>query len=255
MYKSSLSHCRYLFMAALLTPGIHSLHASVLTYVNNLTGNSVDFAGGVASNGGGAITTLTFDTLAVGSLNPNAYSGLGITMNGTNAFGSVTFGSGPGQGNTSSTPVSPGEGPHAASNYLGGPDSTGILTVDFSAPVLAAGIFTIDLFNPGGTADILTLSAYTGAGGTGTLLGTATAAGFNFQANNLYFMGILSTAGDIGSVVVNQNGGISGDQIGLDNFEFAAPASGVPEPGTVTLIGIGLLAAAARLRSRLPGRL
>jgi hypothetical protein len=71
--------------------------------------------------------------------------------------------------------------------------------------------------------------------------------------NNLYFMGILSTAGDIGSVVVNQNGSASGDAIGLDNFEFAA-AGTVPEPGTVTLMGIGLLAGAVRLRSRLLGR-
>jgi hypothetical protein len=253
MFKTSLSQCRFLLMASVLSPAIHSLHASVITYVNNLTGNSVDFAAGVSSNGGGAITTLTFDTLTVGPLSPNAYSGLGITMNATNAFSTVTFGTGPGQGNTSTGPVSPGEGPHAASNYLGDGTATGTLTVSFASPVLAAGVFTIDLFNPGGAADTLTLSAYTGANGTGTLLGTGTAVGYNFQMNNLYFMGILSTAGDIGSVVVNQNGSASGDAIGLDNFEFAA-AGTVPEPGTVTLMGIGLLAGAVRLRSRLLGR-
>lgn len=254
MLRLSLSQCGFLLLASVLSPAIH---AGVITYVNDVTGNSVDFANGVSSNAGGAISTLTFDTLAVGSLDPNAYAGLGITMNGVGSFSSVNSGAGPQQGNTTSTPTSPGEGPHAASNYLGGTATTGTLTVNFNSPVLAAGVFTIDLFNPSslGVPDTVTLSAYTGANGTGTLLGTGTAAGYNFQNNNLYFMGILSTGGNIGSVVLNQNGNNSGDVIGLDNFEFAAHSgSGVPEPGTFTLMGIGLLAGAARLHSRLFGR-
>ncbi len=227
---------------------IQSLSAGVVTFVANPTTNSVDFATAVAMNGG-TITTLTFDDQATGALNPDAYSGLGVTLTGVN-FTTIVNGAGPGDGNTFSPPLSAGEGVHAASNFLSaGGSASGSLTVSFASPVLAAGLFTIDLFNPGG-ADPVSISAFTGANGTGALLGTAAGVGDNFQNNNLYFLGILSTAGDIGSVVFTQSGG-EGDNIGLDNVEFAAGTTSTPEPGTLSLIAIGLVGAAlARKRLR-----
>jgi len=229
---------------------IQSLSAGVVTFVDNPTTNSVDFATAVAMNGG-TITTLTFDDQATGALNPDAYSGLGVTLTGV-GFTTIVNGAGPDDGNNSSGPTSPGEGLNPVSNFLSeGGSTSGSLTVSFASPVLAAGLFTIDLFNPGGD-DPVSISAFTGANGTGTLLGTGTAVGDNFQNNNLYFLGILSTAADIGSVVFTQDDESSGDHIGLDNVEFAGGGTtSTPEPGTLSLIGIGLVGAAlARKRLR-----
>jgi hypothetical protein len=238
-------------LSAIVTlAAIQSLSAGVVTFVADPTANSVDFANAVALNSG-TITTLTFDDQATGALNPDAYSGLGVTLTGVN-FTTIVNGAGPGQGNTTTGPTSPGEGAHPVSNFLSENSSTdGSLTVSFASPVLAAGLFTIDLFNPGGTFDPVSLSAFTGPNGTGTLLGTAAGVGDNFQNNNLYFLGILSTAGDIGSVVFTHDGDSSGDVIGLDNVEFAGGTTSTPEPGTLSLIGIGLVGAAlARKRLR-----
>ncbi len=236
-------------LSAIVTlAAIQSLSAGVVTFVADPTANSVDFATAVAMNGG-TITTLTFDDQATGALNPDAYSGLGVTLTGVN-FTTIVNGAGPGQGNTGG--ASPGEGVHPVSNFLSeGSSNDGSLTVSFASPVLAAGLFTIDLFNPDGTSDPVSLSAFTGPNGTGTLLGTAADVAANFQQNNLYFLGILSTAGDIGSVVFTQDGDSSGDVIGLDNVEFAGGTTSTPEPGTLSLIGIGLVGAAlARKRLR-----
>ncbi len=119
--------------------------------------------------------------------------------------------------------------------------------MDFATPVLGAGLFTIDAYNPLPGYDNFSLSAWTGADGTGTLLGTATGAQFNFQPNNLYFLGVLSTAADIGSVVFSQNGTRTGDDVGLDNLEVAA-APGTPEPGTWALLCAGAFLILFRLR-------
>jgi len=234
-------------LSAIVTlAAIQSLSAGVVTFVADPTANSVDFANAVALNSG-TITTLTFDDQATGALNPDAYSGLGVTLTAV-GFTTIVNGAGPADGNTGG--ASPGEGVHPVSNFLSeGTSLSGSLTVSFASPVLAAGLFTIDLFNPGG-GDPVSISAFTGPNGTGTLLGTGTGVEDNFQDNNLYFLGILSTAGDIGSVVFTQTGG-DGDHIGLDNVEFAGGTTSTPEPGTLSLIGIGLVGAAlARKRLR-----
>jgi hypothetical protein len=236
--------------AALCASGATALDAGVITYAGNPTGNSTDFATGVAGIAG-TITTYTFDTLATGALASNAYAGL--TLNATGEFTTISNGAGPGQSNISSPPVSPGEGVHSASNYLGNNDGTsGGLTVDFSTPVVGAGIFTIDVYNPSAGSDNVSLSAYSGLDGTGTLLGTATGAQFNFQANNLYFLGITSSANNIQSVVFNSIGGESGDIIGLDNLEVATSSGTVtPEPGTILMgLSASLLGLAAMRRRR-----
>ena len=239
---------------ACLALSICSARAGVTIYSGNIAGNSTDFNNGVAANGG-SIATFTFNDLSVGALDPNAYLGAGLTLNATGSFATIQCGERPADGNNFSDPVSSGEGLHAISNYHGGYSSVGTLTATFASPVLGVGLFTIDLFNPesiGYTADILTLSAFTGPDGTGTLLGTAIAPGYKFQNDYLYFFGILSTASDIHSIILSEDGSESGDAIGLDDLKVATggiPA--IPEPATLWLAGVALLGLGAFRRLRL----
>lgn len=239
-------------------------HAGTVTgYVNDPAGNSVDFTAGLAALGG-SVTTLDIGTLPTGTLDPNAFLGSnGVTLAGTGSFDTVTFGTGPGNGNTVTPPLSTGEGAHAAADYIGdqltsGPQS---LTISFNTPVSGVGLFTIDLFNPfstplcGGLCDDVTILAYTGTGGTGALLGTFHAAAYNFQGNPinyLYFMGITSSTANIGSVVLNQPANPSGDVIGLGNILYGTgTATAAPEPNTVVnlLMATALLAVFARRKA------
>ena len=196
-------------------------HAAITGFVANPTTNSADFATWVANNGGTLNTSVNFDAHPTGPLQSNFYSG--VTLAGTGDFSNVQFGAGPGQSNTSSPPLSAGEGTHAASNFVGGTSTVGTFTVTFAAPVIAAGLYTVDLFNPNGVNNV-TLQAYDGPNGTGNLLGTFTAAGYNMQPNHLYFMGAASTSNNIRSIVFTNQGG-AGDIIGLDNVQFATSGS------------------------------
>jgi len=220
-------------------------HADTVTgYVNDPTADSTDFTTGITALGG-SVTTFSVDTLTPGSLNPTAFSG--ATLSGTGNLAIVTAGNGPADDNPFTTPLSPGEGLSTYTDYIGEPSTaltdTGTLTVSLATPALGAGVFLIDLFNPDASADVVTLSAYTGASGTGTLLGTETDAQYNFQENNLYFMGISSSGDDIGSVVLSYDGSVSGDEIGVGNI-LVGNASGTPtstpEPSSQSLLGIGL---------------
>lgn len=139
--------------------------------------------------------------------------------------------------------MSSGEGAHASSNYLFDGSQPSSLTIDFAAPVTGAGLFVIDYFNPTGN-NPLTLSAFTGVNGTGTLIGTANAVAFNFQPDNMYFLGVLSTLGDIRSVVFNQPVNSTGDRRGIDDIRFARSGSSsiaTPLPPTALLAGFGLV--------------
>src|SRR5271165_4406267 len=102
---------RVLHCCVILAGSVAAASAGAITYANDPTGDSIDFAGGVSANGG-SITTYTFDGLAAGALNPNAYAGL--TLNATGAFTTISYGTGPGQSNTTATPHSTGEGSHPA---------------------------------------------------------------------------------------------------------------------------------------------
>jgi hypothetical protein len=227
--------------------------AGVIGFVSSPTTDSSDFATAVVSNGGSLNTSINFDTHPTGALQADFYSGLGATLGGTGDFTSVQNGAGPGQGNTSAPPLSGGEGLHAISNFVGGNIPGGTFTVSFSSAVLGVGLFTVDLFNPGGVFNNATIEIFDGPDGTGTSLGTFNAVGYNFQPNNLYFMGAISTSNDIRSLVFTSTGG-GGDVIGLDNVEFATTGipTGVPEPGALGLLGLGLatLAAGRLFRSR-----
>ncbi len=197
---------------ALLAAG-HARASTVMGYVNDPTGDSTDFGAGLAALGG------SVNTLNVGSLPTrdvkfhSAFAG--VTLAGTGSFDTVSFGVGPSNGNTTTPPLSTGEGPHAAASYIGDQLTPGpqTFTVSFDTPVSGAGLFLIDLFNPlstslcGGPCDDVTIEAFTGTDGTGTSLGVFHAAADNFQGNPvnyLYFMGITSSSIDIESIVLSQ---------------------------------------------------
>ena len=217
--------------------------ADLVGYVDNETGNSADWTNGVNGLGGLINTDMDFETHPLGPLDPNHYSGLGVTLTGVN-FNDVIFGAGPGQGNDFTEPLSDGEGLHPASNYLEAPATAGSLTISFDAPVLGVGFFTVDLFNPNNVNPV-TIEAYDGPNGTGNFLGSYAGAGFNFQKNNLYFMGVTSSAVDIRSLVfVNPAG--AGDRVGIDNIVFAT----VPSPGLLPAFAVaGLLGSRRRRRA------
>jgi len=214
-------------------------HAAVTGFVANPTTNSSDFAAWVASNGGTLNTSINFDAHPIGALQANFYSALGVTLGGTGDFTSVQNGAGPAQSNTTSPPLSSGEGLHAVSNFVGGTTQAGTFTVSFASPVSAVGLFTVDLFNPSG-ANNVTIQIYDAPNGTGTLLGTFTAAAYNLQPNHLYFMGAASTSNNIRSMVFTNAGG-GGDVLGLDNVEFATSGSVTTIPAVPTLTTWGLV--------------
>ncbi len=238
--------------------GTPSAHAQVTGFVNSPTTNSTDFKTAVAAKGDTVDSSVNFDAEAAGAVNPifNTVSdGLTITSSGITT--SIQNGAGPGQGNTTSGPVSPGEGVHPASNFLfvGG---TGSLTLSFAAPVAGVGFSTIDLFNSLG-ANPISITAYSGTAGTGTTLGTFSAVGDNFQNNKLYFLGAADSTGanTIGSLVLAYpNPGTGADQIGIDNILIARASAPVPEASTTVsfglllVLGLGAMGIAARKRRR-----
>ena len=108
--------------------------ASVLGFTSNATGNAAAWT--ASANGLGATidTSINFNTHPTGPLQNNFYAGSGVTMNSTGDSNTVTFGAGPGQGNTTAGPLSSGEGLHAASNYLFDGGNASSFTLLFSTP-------------------------------------------------------------------------------------------------------------------------
>lgn len=66
----------------------------------------------------------------------------------------------------------------------------------------------------------------------------------------MYFMGIGRTQGDIQSVVFTDVNSNTGDTTGIDNIRVGAAQQAVPEPGSLTLPGLGLTGVARCLRRR-----
>ena len=234
------------FFAVVVLACVGSAHGTVTFYVSNPTGNSTAWTSAVTGLGGVVNTNVDFNAHPTGLLNNAFYSASdGVTFATTGSFNTVTFGGGPGQSNTYTPPLTPGEGPHAASNYLFAAATGSSLTISFSRPVLGAGLFVIDLFNPtqsGGPSNPVSIQAFTGPGGTGTLLGSAPAPAYNFQPNHLLYLGVVSSAGDIQSLRLTQPGALA-DQIGVDDIRFAPGV--IPEPTSLvtwSLLGIVALA-------------
>jgi hypothetical protein len=229
-----LSIAGYLCFAAVVS------HAAVIGYVNNPSSNSSDFASGVAANGG-SITVLDFESHPLGALQSNFYPGVNISF----SVPSVVKDAYPPAG-VFQQQGSTGEGLYAGSRYLA--DAMGArytMTISFDTPVLAAGFFVIDLYN-GLSSSGHRVEAFTGQNGTGTLLGVFDAVKDNFQLNYTYFMGVLSTERNIGSLVY-YNDRPAGDTVYFDNLEYAGTAT--PEPGTLALLALPLAALCVRRRT------
>jgi hypothetical protein len=215
-------------------------NASVQFFVNSPTTNSIDWTTSVTSLGAVVNTNVNFNTHPVGALISSFYTvSDGVTLTASSSDNNqVQSGAGPGQGNNTSMPLSTGEGPHAPSNHLFDGGSPSTLTISFSQAVTGAGLFVIDHFNPN-FGEFLELRAYDGPNGTGNLLGSALSASFNFQNNNLYFMGVSDTDSMIRSIQFIDTNTLTGDTIGLDDIRFARiPVIGaVPEPISVFIWG------------------
>jgi hypothetical protein len=188
-----------------------------------------------------------FNDMSIGTFNGGFYTvSDGVTMSVSGGLGSIDTGAGPGQGNQAC--AIPGEGVHAASNFLFGSSSTGTLIIDFGTEVFGAGLSLIDQFSNNST----NIEAFSDVGATGTSLGLFSGLSSNFQNNGAYFMGLTSDIGFrllIFRDLVN-NGG---DTYGIDDIVFATGAGGggaVPEPGMLTLLGVSLLGFGAVRRGR-----
>lgn len=206
----------------------------VTFFTNNPTTNSTDWGTSVTGLGGAINTNVDFDAHPLGALQSNFYAlSDGVTLTPSGDVNQVQFGAGPGQGNTVTPPLSPGEGVHPTSNFLFDGGSPSSLTISFAQPVLGVGLFVIDYYNPSGS-NPLTIEAFTGANGTGTSLGSASSVAFNFQRNNLYFMGVSSSGNDIGSIVFTDVNSATGDTTGIDSIQFAPLVNQAPDCSNAT---------------------
>ena len=228
------------FVAVVVLACVGTAHGTVTFYVNNLTGNSTDWGSAVTGLGGVVNTNVNFNAHSTGALNGTFYSASdGVTFSRTGSFSAVLFGAGPGQSNTYTPPLTPGEGPHAASNYLFAAATGSTLTISFSQPALGAGLFVIDLFNPmqSSPSNPVSIEAFTGPGGTGTSLGSAAAPAYNFQPNHLLYLGVVSSDWDIRSLRLTDPGALA-DQIGVDDIRFATVIPEATSLVTWSLLGV-----------------
>jgi len=243
---------RLALLASSLLLAAGAAHAATFGFVSNPTGNSSDWAADVANRGGTVNSAIDFEAHSTGTLVSDFYSLTeGVTLTAAGDVNTVINSAGPGQGNTSSAPKSPGEGVNPVSNVLFDGGGVSSLTIDFAAPVIGFGLHVIDYFNPTGS-NPLRIEAFAGAGGTGLSLGLFDSVAFNFQENYRYFMGLTSDAADIRSVVFSDLSTATGDTIALDDFVFASSGtvtSPIPVPAALPLL-MGALGGLALLRRR-----
>ena len=220
--------------------------AAVTGFVANPATNSAEFAAAAA---GLTVVDINFDDQVAGlAFDGSAYADQGVVFSAPAAR--IRNDAGPRQGN--STNSIPGEGIRTdASPYLFFGPNPSSLIANFDVPVFGAGLFTIDLFsNPGNPLNI-EIAAYSGANGTGTLLGSFNAlSDTNFQNNGQYFLGLHSTA-PIASFVFRDLTNNGGDTFGIDDFVFLTNGSSSEVP--IPALGLGFVAAgliAMRKRQR-----
>lgn len=212
-----------------------SCFAASLGFVDPNAINSTNWAAAVATQGGTIDNSLNFEAHSLGTVGS-------VTLSATGTYLFET-GAGPDQGNETS--LLPGEGIHPSSRYLRF-NSSGTLTLSFAMNVLGVGLQTVDLF----TDSSVTIAAYDAINASGNLIGSYTrVSGTNLQDNHIFFLGILDTTKSIRSVQFTFTSG-GGDQIGVDNIQFATGGAPVPEPATYALFWMGLVAVFLRKRSR-----
>jgi hypothetical protein len=211
-----------------------SIHAAPVFFVNNPSGNSVDWTNSVTGLGGAINANVNFNTHPLGPLNSTFYlASDGVTLATTGPWGNVRSDEAS-QGNT--TDQQPGEGPHAISNYLFANAGAKTLTISFNNPVLGVLLDTIDYFDTKPN-DRMRIEAFDGVSGTGNSLGSALSVDQNFQNYRNYFMGVSDASNSIRSLVFSYSGADTGDTIGIDDIRFAVA---VPEPVSLALLGLGL---------------
>lgn len=237
--------------AVVLIMAVGQAGAVLTGYVSNPQTNSVDWTNAVTAKGG-SIDSINFNDISTGVLSLvsagnyalNAYQASeGVTFAVKGNAPAITYGVGP--GDSSTYQLNPGEGLHPTSNYLSFPPYTEYsgsyttsIIMNFNEAVSSVGFYTIGLnnsFNPGITR--ITIEAFTGINATGTSLGTFTSLdAHNFNPNNLYFMGLSSSANEIMSFRISGSWQQAfGDNLGFDNFVFAE----VPEPATMSILALG----------------
>lgn len=250
-------------LACLLWSAVNS-PAAIIGYVNNPTGNSADWTLAVNTSGGTTENNINFEGLSVPyslfNRTLDSYQDAGVTIDiafsrtSAGAKSAVVTGAGPSGSNTTTGPKSSGEGVRRPSTYLllNTPRSTSpttsastTVTFNFSDPISAFGLRLFDIFDPYGRNPSI-LSAYDV---TGTLLGSFNSLSYNFQKNNLYFMGLADTENLISSVrLTTTNYGIwsypnATDVYGIDDVVFArvdneVPVGAVPEPVSMCVWGL-----------------
>lgn len=207
---------------AVLLPSLAS--AAVTGYVLNPSNNSGDFASAAAGLSLAVDSTVDFETHPAGPLITSSYyaGSNGVTLSGTSVYAAY----GPGaSGGTVTSPASTGEG--LRTGTFGSIINSGqnwSLTATFASPVAGAGFMTVDYFNPWDD-NPMTLEAFDGPDGTGSLIGSYSATPFCFQLNYTYFMGVMSTDGDIRSVRIS-SAGRYGDGVFVDFLSYTVPGPG-----------------------------
>ena len=233
-------------VGGLLLAGATAAQAQLEGFTANPTTNSADFEARVTELGGSVDKSINFESHPLGTLQPDFYSGIGVTLTANGDVNTVVNGAGPGQTNTSDGPLSSGEGTHPASNYLQDGNEVSSLTISFDTPTAGAGLFTIDYFNPSAYDNPLRIEAFDGPNGTGNSLGYFDSEHYNFQMNNMYFMGVIDPGARIRSVVFYDLSTNTGDSMGLDDIWFVSgvtptPEKAVPSLGRYAQIGLVLL--------------
>jgi hypothetical protein len=197
-------------------------------------------------------STATYVTPPQGGTRPGALSSLTLTNSGLSL--TLTRQNGDKFDIVSNTGNQSGKPASFGTNSLDpffSPDTNGFIG-NLSGPVNGV---KLDFGDYGQDSDTLTLRAFSGANGTGTLLGTVTV-NYGFAAFPTFSTASVAAVG-IQSFTINGTSDAAGFQnsVFYDNFSFITPAA-VPEPSTLSLCAVMGLAAvlASRHRRRRSGR-
>jgi hypothetical protein len=136
-------------------------------------------------------------------------------------------------GGLTSASVTHGNGSSAESEVGPWQGFTGILDISFASPQAAVGFGTVEFGDNGVALEVIRV--YNG----GILLGTFDA----ISASTFNYEGFVATAGDVITRVE-----LDGSFFAIQNIKYSTES--VPEPVTMTLLGVGLLAGAAARRRR-----